>query len=494
LNRLSPIDLGVIALYFVAISAIAWQSRAPRDDSSRDFMLGERRIPWWAAMLSIIGTELSALTFVGVPAHAFSKSGNYTYLMAGVGMILARIIVSKFFVPAYYKHNVISIYELLEHRFGPMTRSMAVAIFMFTRVAMSGVRLYAGSIVLEQALGLSWQWAIALTTLVGMVYTIVGGIKSVIWTEVMQVCVMFGGACVAAVVLFMALPDGWHSVTTATAGLGKFQVFDFRFSMFDDSQEFTVWACLIGMTFFNLSIMGTDYDMVQRMLTTKDEEKSARAVVTSALADIPLSTLFLTIGVLLYTYYLNFPDPSLPAENGKVLAKDVFPYFIVTRIPHVFAGLVVAGILSVALSSFQSALNALSTSFTVDVYRRFIGRDLEDSRYVAVTRVATAGFAALLMGVAFWSSSAHDILILGLEIPSYTYCALLGVFLVGIFSGRGTDRSCTLAMIYTVPFVLFVCHLWIGFAWTWNAMFGTLFSMALAVGLDFLGPRREGAS
>ena len=481
--KLSTLDLAVIGLYFLVISAIAWSSRAAEHEGSRQFMLGERKIPWWAAMLSIIGTELSALSFVGVPAYAFSRTGNFTYLMAGVGLVLARIIVSRWFVPAYYAHNVISIYELLEHRFGPLTRNAGVAVFMFTRVAMSGVRLYAGSIVIQQAGGLSWQVAIVLTTLVGMVYTIVGGIKSVIWTEVLQVCVMFGGAVLAAVVLFTALPDGWASVQAATAGLEppKFQLLDWRFDLFAEDQEFSVWACLIGMTFFNLSIMGTDYDMVQRMLTTKDEARSARAVITSALADLPLSALFLTIGVLLFTYYGVFPDPTLPMEDGSVVAKRVFPHFIVTRMPPIAAGLVVAGIVSVALSSFQSALNALSTSFTVDVYRRYIGRDLPDERYVAVTRLATVGFAVLLMGVAFATSRTKNILVLGLEIPSYTYCAMLGVFVAGIFTRRGNDRSAVAAIVLTIPFVLLACHRWWGIAWTWNAAFGTIFSFILAV-------------
>ena len=481
--RLSSIDLGVIGLYFAIISGVAWISRASSKEGSRGFLLGERQIPWWAAMLSIIGTELSALSFVGVPAYAYARTGNFTYLMAGAGMVCARVIVSKWFVPAFYAQNVVSIYELLETRFGPRTRDAGVAVFMFTRVAMSGVRLYAGSIVIEQALGVSWTWAIVLTAGVGMVYTMVGGIKSVIWTEVLQVCVMLGGAIAAAVALYASLPQGWASVQAAVADISppKFAIFDFRFDLFAQDQEFTVWSCLVGMTFFNLSIMGTDYDMVQRMLTTKDEARSARAVITSALADVPLSALFLFIGVLLYTYYGLHPDPTLPMADGHVIAKQVFPHFIVTRMPPMLAGLVVAGILSVALSSFQSALNALSASYTIDVYRRYIGRDLPDERYVRVTRQATVVFAVLLCGVAFASSQAHDLLILGLEIPSYTYCALLGVFLVGIFTRQGTDASGVLAIATTIPFVLVVCHGWLGVAWTWNAMFGTLFSIAVTL-------------
>lgn len=476
--QISTLDLAVVGLYFLVILAIAIYSGRGRHNS-RDFLIAERSIPWWAAMLSIIGTEISALTFVGVPAYAFARTGNYTYLMGAFGMIVARVLVSKWFVPAYYRYEVVSIYELLQRRFGSQTRNLAVLVFMFTRTAMSGVRLYAGSIIVGLALGVPWQLAVVLTAALGVVYTVLGGIRSVIWTEVLQVCVMFGGAILAALILLFSLPHGWADVVQATAGMDKFRLLDFRFDPFDKTQEFTVWAALIGMTVFNLSVFGTDYDMVQRMLTAPDAKRSARAVITSAVADVPIAALFLTIGILLYTFYHVFPDPTLPMKDGAVVAKEVFPHFILTHIPVGLVGLVVAGLLSVALSSFQSALNALSASFTVDVYRR-LNPSREDHHYVTATRVATVGFAVLLTGVAFWSQSFERLLILGLEIPSYTYCALLGVFLVGILTRRGSDLSCAVAIVATVAFVFFVCRQWLGVAWTWNALLGTLFSAGIA--------------
>lgn len=477
--KLSWVDTLLLLAYFALVSWIAWRS-CRESRTARSFLIGEREIPWWAAMLSIIGTEMSALTFVGVPAFAYGAGGNYTYLVGAVGMVVARIIVSRWFVPAYYRYNVVSIYELLERRFGAWTRSGAVLVFLFTRVAMSGVRLYAGSIVVQVALGIPWQAAILCTAALGLVYTILGGIRSVIWTEVLQVVVMFGGAVAAAALLFFSLPDGWNSVAQATQGLDKFRLLDTRFNMCAADQEFTVWAALLGLTMFNLSVFGTDYDMVQRMLTTRDAARSARAVITSALADVPINALFLTIGVLLFSYYHFFPDLALPSK-----AKDVFPHFIMTRIPHGLVGLVVAGLLSVALSSYQSALNALAASFTVDVYRRHLVTTAPEEHYVKVSRTATVGFAVLLVAVAFWASDVERILILGLEIPSYTYCALLGVFLTGILTRRGSDLSCTLAMVLTVPFVFFVCHRYLGVAWTWNALLGTLFSLAICLGLGW---------
>ena len=472
---LGALDLAILLAYFAVISAIALRS-GHEGGSVRDFLVGERSIPWWAAMLSIIGTEVSALTFVGTPAYAYGPTGTYAYLMGSVGMVLARIAVGTWFVPAFYRSGVVSIYEFLELRFGPATRNMGVLCFLLTRCAMSGVRLYAGSIVVAFALGIDYRWAIVITAALAAVYTMAGGIHAVVWTEVLQVIVMVGGALSAALILYASLPHGWQSVLEATAGTHKFSVLDTTFSLTDATHEFSIYNALIGLTFFNLAVFGTDYDMAQRMLTASDEKRSARAVITSAVADLPLVALFLTIGVLLLAHYQAHPDPTLPAK-----AKEIFPHFIITRMPAGLRGLVVAGVLSVALSSFQSALNALAASFTVDVYRRHLRPAADEQHYIGVTRAATVGFALVLTGVAFGSAQIDNLLVFGLEIPSYTYPALLGVFLVGLFSDRGSERSCVAAIVVTAAFVLVGCHLSWHVAWTWNALFGALCSVVIAI-------------
>ncbi|HEY4000639.1 MAG TPA: sodium/solute symporter, partial [Candidatus Xenobia bacterium] len=356
--KLSPLDLGVLVVYFSAVAWIGWRCRGAEHDT-RGYLLGGRHIPWWAVLLSIVGTEISALTFVGVPAMAYA--GNWTYLQMAAGAILARVIVARWFVPAYYESEVVSIYEFLARRFGRWTRGAGVALFLVSRVLMSGIRLFAGAILIQQAFGISGTAAIVLVAVVGTLYTVAGGIKAVIWTEVLQVGVMFGGAVAAAAVMIHGIPGGLAAVP-ALVGPAHLQILDWRP---DPGLEFTVWTALLGTTITNVAIFGTDYDMVQRMLTASDTKRSARAVIGSGLADIPIAALFLGLGTLLLAWYQVHPEPHLipPAP------KEVFPHFILTALPVGLAGVVTAAVVSVVLSSFESALNALAGSLVVDIYQ-----------------------------------------------------------------------------------------------------------------------------
>ncbi|MEW6283198.1 MAG: sodium:solute symporter, partial [Candidatus Eremiobacterota bacterium] len=204
--RMRSVDVAGLAAYFLVLAWIGWKVRA-READSRSYLLGDRAVPWWAVLCSIIGTEISALTFVGVPALAYS--GNWTYLQLALGAIGGRILVSLYFVPAYYRHNVVSIYEFILQRYGPWTRTVTVLVFLFTRVLMSGVRLYAGAVILQLALGVSAPTAVAIVAVLGLTFTVAGGIRGVIWTEVLQVTVMFVGALTAVGVLLASIPGGW---------------------------------------------------------------------------------------------------------------------------------------------------------------------------------------------------------------------------------------------------------------------------------------------
>jgi len=462
----------------VLVGVISWRVGG-HDKDTQDYLLGNRRVPWWAVLCSIIGTEISALTFVGVPAMAFAAGGtDFTYLQLTLGTILARLVVSQWFVTAFYEHRVVSIYEFLLYRFGPWTRNLAALVFLVTRVLMSGVRLYAGAILVQMALGIPVAGAVALVTGLGLAYTVAGGIQAVIWTEVLQVIVMFGGALTAVFVLLGALPTGWQAV----APVAEWKFLDFSL---DPAAKFTLWAALLGTTFQNLAVFGTDYDMVQRMLTAENRQKSRLAIMGSALADVPIAALFLFIGTLLYAYYHYFPDPTL----GD--AKNVFPHFILTRMPPGAAGLVVAGVLSVLLSTFESALTALAGSFVVDVYRPYLARGRSETHYVKVTRAATVGFGMALALVAVCTSGVQNILTFGLEIGAYTYGALLGVFMVGLFTRRGSDLSCFLSVPVSVASVVLV-KLFTPLGFTWFVLIGTVSGFLVAVlGKSEGGPSGE---
>ena len=462
--HLSTPDLVLVGLYFVGLG---WISRhlGGHGKTTRSYLLGDQNVPWWAVALSILGSEISALTFVGVPALAYTS--NWAYLQLALGAILARMIVARWFVPAYYEHKVTSIYEFLLTRFGPLTRNIAALLFLVSRVLMSGVRLYAGALIAQVALGLTPGQGICLLAAIGFAYTVVGGIQAVIWTEVIQVIVMFAGALTALAIL---LSQGGvpHS--------SQMQIIDLRL---DPTLEFTLWTALIGATFSGTAIFGTDYDMVQRMLTAEDSKRSGKAVVWSALADLPIALLFLSIGSALAVFYQGHPDPGLPAQ-----AKEIFPYFIMTRLPVGLAGLVVAAVLSVVLSSFESALNSLAGSFVVDIYRPYWGRGRDDAHCLRVTRWAMGGFTAALVVVALYSQHITEILKFGLEVGTYTYGALLAVFAVGLFTKGGSDRSCAFSVPVAVLVVLAVktqTHL----AFPWFVLIGTLTGASVA--LAFVG-------
>jgi SSS family transporter len=447
------LDLLVLAGYFAALAWIGWRSRV-REESAREMLLGDRQIPWWAVLMSVLGTEISALTFVGVPAFAYT--GNWTYLQVTLGAIGGRWLVGRYFLPAFYRHNVVSIYQFLLHRYGPYTRNVAVLVFLFTRVLMSGVRLGAGAVVLHLALGISSTHAVWVLAAVGLVFCAVGGIRAVVWTEVMQVSVMLLGAVCAVLVLVSGL-HSWELPAGAT------QILDFRL---EPELEFTFWACLLGTTLTNTAIFGTDYDMVQRMLTAKNSQQSRWAVVGSGLAEVPICLLFLSIGTLLRLHYQQHPDPNLPGA-----AKEVFGYFIVHQLPAGLCGLLVAAVVSVVLSTYESALAALAGSFVVDFYRPTLRPLASPAHYLTATRVTTLGFALLLLVVAVKSQHIDQILKFGLEVGTYFYGALLAVFGLALIQpeGRsaGSDAWTALAAIpASIGLVLWVkTHTPLAFPW-----------------------------
>jgi solute:Na+ symporter, SSS family len=467
---LNPTDIAIVVLYFIAM---AWWSQSmagsSKDKDTRSYLVGHNDIPWWAVTLSILGSEISGLTFVGVPALAYT--GNWTYLQLTMGAIVARIIVGRYFVKAFYQHRVTSIYEFLSIRFGKKTRTAAATTFLVTRILMSGVRLYAGAVLAKLALGVSTPVAVCLLAALGFIYTIRGGITAVIWIEVVQVVVMFAGALATLWILFgNPSPDQANFHLEAQ----KLAVLDFRWDL---TYEYTFWACLIGNTFSSVAIFGTDYDMVQRMLTAKNSSKSRLAVFISGLANIPISILFLAIGTGLYQFYQLHPDPNLPKA-----AKEIYPHFIFTQMPRGVAGLVTAAVLSVVLSSFQSALNSLAGSLVVDIYRPLRSNSSESNtkNELRILRISMGVCSLLLVLVALPCESVSEILKLGLEIGTYFYGGLLAVFSTGLFSRRGSDLSCIAGLLASICAVA-VLKLTTAIAFPWFVLSGWIVGFVVCI-------------
>jgi len=465
------IDLLVVIGYFAAVIFVGLKF-AGKENSLESFVLGGRSIPWWAVLASIIAAETSAATFLGTPGEGF-KLGNYTYLQLVFGTILGRIVVAFLFIKPFFQHNVYSIYEFLQWRFGEKTRKTASAIFLLTRTLASGARLYVAAIVLAVGYELItgaqpsnaeqlaiYIGSIIFITVVTAIYTSIGGIKAVIWTDCIQSSVMFAGALGAIFILFTAIHQtGGSDQLTGLIDSGKLQLITTGTTSGDSfstsvlkimTSEYTIWAALFGMTFTTLATHGTDQDMVQRMLTAKDYRKSQLSLVLSGLADLPIGFIFLTIGILMNVYFQVQADPALPAKTN-----EVFAYFILKHMPTGLRGLLIAGIFATSMGSLSAALNALATSYTRDWHNKKDPPEKTEGGTEAVTtvRLFTYVFALLMIVVA--SATAYfviehpdsRIIPIVLGIFGYTYGSLLGIFLLGLLTkGRGSDTGNIIAM------------------------------------------------
>jgi SSS family solute:Na+ symporter len=463
------IDSAVLLLYFFIIIFIGlYMGR--KEENLGDFALGGRRIPWWAVLASIIAAETSAGTFFGTPGEGFALR-NYTYVQLALGTILARILVSYIFIKPYYDYKVYSIYEYLTARFGVATKNAASAVFMITRLLASGARLYVAAIALvlayEMIRGtrpgqtetlLIYISATVVIVVLTAIYTTIGGIKAVVWTDFIQASIMMGSALVALGLLYSAIPGGWHKIAELHGG---FHLSDFVTTGLNPAKsgweqikgmfeiEYTIFAGLIGSTFITMATHGTDQDMVQRMLTAPDIRRSRRSLILSGLADIPIVLTFLSIGLLLWTYYQVHPDPTLPKSPN-----DTFCHFILYQMPVGLRGLLIAGIFATAMGSLSTALNALATSFTRDWYETYVNPTSTSAQSLRAVRWATVWFAVLMIIVA--STTSYLVIVhpnvriipIVLGIFGYTYGSLLGVFLCGMFTKRrGNNFGNVLAMI-----------------------------------------------
>ncbi len=478
----TAVDWIVVAAYLGAVVGLglSW-SRV--QSGKGEFFLARRSIPMWAAALSVLATAQSAATILGVPEKSFT--GDLTYLSGLLGSLIAVVIAARFFVPAYYRHGVTSIYELLGREFGPSSQGAASAMFMVGRALSDGARLYMAAIPLALvAFGHVAPAALIPSIVIIMIataaYTLAGGIRAVIWTDVLQAGVYVGAVVVAVVLLLRWIPLGPGDLVEALRRTGdgaKLKVVDAAFDLTDRemlARPFNLWAVLLGLSLLNLAAFGTDQDLVQRMLTCRDAARGGWSLVVSYVMSWPVVALLLLVGLLLHVYY-NRPDIMTgtgAAAGGAVTdSRDVFVKFIMERMPAGLRGLMVAGILAAAMSTLSSALNAMSSTTVADFYRRFAGGAGEAvaRRELTVSRAAVAGWAAVLALVAcfcaWWQQhSGLQLVDFALNVMVFAYSGMLAVFLAAIFTRRGNSRSAIAALVTGFSCVLLMQ----GAAWdTW---------------------------
>jgi solute:Na+ symporter, SSS family len=531
------IDTVVLFVYFFGIVALGlWAGR--RNKNLQDFSLGARSIPWWAVLASIIAAETSAATFLGTPAEGF-KTRGYFYGQLVIGTILARIIIASTFIKPYYDYRVQSVYEFLTVRFGTKTKNMASGIFLFTRVLGIGVRLYLGGAIMV----VIWRylfptlpvnlntyiWGIIFVTIITTIYTAIGGIKAVVWTDLIQAVLMFSSVIFAIFLLLRHIPGGFNTVRENLGGLNNVKIFQtgwnselpFGAAMKAMLEEpYTLFAAFIGSTLLTMATHGTDQDMVQRMLTAPNYRKSQLSLVLSGIMDLPIAMAFLTVGILLSVYYSVVPGTTLPAADN-----EIFGHYIVHEMPVVFRGLIIAGVFATMMGSTSAALNALATSFTKDFYLPYIRPNATDRQAIRAARIATTVFGVLMIIVATMAANAVlqnaklTIIPIAIGILGYTYGALLAVFLLGMLTrSRGADVSNVVAMIVGIMSVLVLCKVsipafdvtalvsgrfvpaawnfgwfmpdwWPQIAWPWFVFVGCV--VTLAISIFFRTPQRQ---
>ena len=462
---LNHLDFAIVALYLAGITLFGLRFRK-QQRSIRDYFLARREIPWWAIALSIVAAETSTLTIISVPGIAYDT--NFTFLQLVMGYVVGRFVISFILLPHYFRGDLYTAYELIERRFGRGLRSVTAGLFLLTRAAAEGVRVYAVSIVVSIALGTGQVASIAIITALTLIYTFEGGLAAVIWTDVVQTVIYVGGTLVGLGTILHLVPGGWAAIHSAALTAGKLQVFDFRTNFW---LPYTFWAGVVGGTFLTTASHGTDQLIVQRLLAARNEKQSVLALLSSGGAILFQFALFLVVGVMLWAFY-RLPS----AAFGK--PDRIYPKFIVTQMPHGISGLLIAAILAAAMSNLSAALNSLSSSSMMDFYLRLRPATDEQAR-MRLSRLSTLFWALVLFALAIWSlNKAARVVEVGLQIASVAYGALLGVFLLGVLTRRANQTGGMVGMLFGFGTELYLWR-WTQVPYTWWVMIGTCVTFAV---------------
>ena len=462
---LDKLDFAIIAVYLAGVTLFGLRFRK-RQRSLRDYFLADRDIPWWAISLSIVAAETSTLTIISIPGLAYDT--NFSFLQVVLGYVVGRVIISFVLLPHYFRGELFTAYELIERRFGRGLRSLTAGLFLLTRAAAEGVRVYAVSIVVAIALGTGEVSSIAIITVLTLIYTFEGGLAAVIWTDVVQTFIYIGGTLVGLFAILHLVPGGWGTIHSMAASAGKLRVFDFSFDFW---RPYTFWAGLIGGAFLTTASHGTDQLIVQRLLAARNQRQSTAALLSSGLAIFFQFSLFLLMGVMLFAFY-HVPS----AQFGK--ADRIYPTFIVSQMPHGISGLLIAAILAAAMSNLSAALNSLSSSSIIDFYMRG-NPQADESTKLRLSRISTLLWAGLLFALAVLSlHKVGRVVEVGLQIASVAYGALLGVFLLGVLTRRATQRDAMAGMLCGFCAELYI---WLGtrVPWTWYVAIGTVITFSV---------------
>jgi solute:Na+ symporter, SSS family len=440
------LDIVVLIAYLGGVIALgSWMGRSQR--SARDYFLAGHNVPWWAIMLSVVATETSALTFISVPATAYT--GGFWMLQLAAGYMMGRVVVAYVLLPGYFRGELTTAYALLEQRFGQATRRFASAIFMVTRAFADSVRIFAAAIPIALITGWPYWQVILLVGMATLIYTWYGGLKAVVWVDVVQMGLYAVGGVTAIWVLTTLVPGGWSGIVEAGAAADRFRVLHLEGG---PSQATWLLTGLIGGAFLTMASHGVDHLTVQRLLAAPDLAGAQKAVIGSGVLVFVQFSLFLVVGAGLFAFYggRTFETPD-----------EVFPLFIIESLPAGLGGLLVAGILAAAMSTVSSSINSLAAAATHDIYAPVAGREGDEAHLLRAGRAFTLLWAAILIGGAIlfrFAQQGTPVVVIALQIASFTFGPLLGGFLLGTLFKRPDQRD---AITGVAVAVVLMTTLWV---------------------------------
>jgi SSS family solute:Na+ symporter len=483
-------DYTVVAASLAVLLVIGFAlARGQRD--TQDFFLARRRVPWWAACLSFLATEISAVTIISVPATAYSE--NWEYAQFFVGSSLAKLAVAFLFIPAFYRHNVTTIYEFLAFRFGQQSQVTASIFFFVTRLAGSGARLTMTAVAVGYLMGWSLVPTIIVFSIVSILYIATGGVQAVVWTNVFQALMFLVAGAVTLAYLVAHVSGGFGAIVSTASAAGRLNVIQWGPSI--TAPDFwsaaltrpnIVWVALLNGFFGSMAAFGTDHDLMQRLLTVETRRESQRTLALTPIGTLVTLLIYLGLGAGLFAYYTQNSAPVLSRPD------EILPHFVSTVMPPLLRGLMLAAIV---LSSIDSPLGSLAASFVTDIYRPLLVRNRSEDHYLRVSRVAVLIFG-IVLGVLAWAFAfvPGQMLWTVFKIAGVTSGSLLGVFLLGLLSRRPvSDRANVVAMIAMAVVNLIVLVLSevgvLRFAWSWLVIVGTLGTIGLSLLLTALSRR-----
>jgi SSS family solute:Na+ symporter len=477
---ISGVDLAVIALYLLAVTLFGMRFRNG-DRSLKSYFLGSATVPWWAISLSIVAAETSTLTLVSVPGIAYQ--GDFSFLQLAMGYICGRIVISALLIPQFFKREIFTAYEWIEFRFGKRLQKITAGVFLLTRAAAEGVRVFAVSIVMSIAFHLSASLgsdalAIGGVIVLTLLYTYHGGLNAVIWTDVLQIGIYTSGSLIGLSVLIHLIPGGWDGFFQSALAANKFQVFNFSLNFY---QPYTFLAGLIGGTFLTTASHGTDQLLVQRLLATRSEHKAKLALISSGFLVFIQFAFYLTIGAALFVFdqsaKLSGASGSTPG-SPPVRSDHIFPEFIVHHMPEGVRGLLIAAILAAAMSNLSAALNSLASTSVMDFYRSWYPQS-DEKKLVQLSHKTTLFWALVLFVLAMLTRNGGRVVETGLAIASVTYGGLLGVFLAGRLTEKVGEGAAIMGLIAGLLVNISVWT-WTTIAFPWYVPLGSLTTLMVA--------------